>query len=55
MAQKGQRAKLGDFGLAKETVGSSIQASSQKGTWEYMAPEMVKSKIFVLDLTSNLL
>ena len=41
-----KRAKLGDFGVAVMTEGSSMQASTQAGTFEYMAPEMVESKIY---------
>ena len=40
----GRRAKLGDFGLAIETEDSAMQASTQAGTFIYMAPELVKSK-----------
>ena len=44
LVHKGRRAKLADFGLAKETEGSSMQASTQAGTYPYMAPELIKSK-----------
>ena len=44
----GQRIKLADFGMAKETDGSSLQALTKTGTFQYMAPELVESKTFQL-------
>ena len=46
LVYQGRRAKLADFGLARETDGSSMQASTQAGTFPYMAPELLKSKPF---------
>ena len=36
---------MGDFGVAIETEGSSMQAMTKAGTFQYMAPELVESKI----------
>ena len=33
---------MGDFGVSVETKDSMMQASTFAGTWNYMAPEMLK-------------
>ena len=35
---------MGDFGVSVETKDSMMQASTFAGTWNYMAPEMLKGK-----------
>ena len=44
MVHHGLRAKVGDFGVAIETEGSSMEASTKAGTLHYMAPELIISK-----------
>ena len=49
LTHDGKKAKLGDFGVSIETKESAMLASTQAGTWQYMAPEMLKSTVFFQD------
>ena len=44
LTKNGRRVKLGDFGVSIETKNTAIQAVTFTGTYQYMAPEMLRSK-----------